>query len=209
MERVNKIIKLLALEYPETKTALVHSNPFQLLVATILSAQSTDKQVNKITPSLFKKFKTPESFAGSSLKEIENMVSSVNFYKNKAGYIYRLSKIIAEKYNNKVPDTMEELIKLPGVARKTANVVLSQGFGKNEGIVVDTHVKRVTARLGLTQNTDPVKIEKDLMKIIPEKEWGDFSFRIILHGRNVCHAKRPLCGLCTLEKLCPSSLLKK
>ncbi|MCL5408483.1 MAG: endonuclease III [Candidatus Omnitrophica bacterium] len=209
MKKINEIIKFLTRQYPETKTALIHSNPFQLLVATILSAQSTDKQVNKITPQLFEKFKGPADFAGSSLKKIEQMVSSVNFYKNKAKYIYQLSKILTEKYNNKVPDTMEELIKLPGVARKTANVVLSQGFGKNEGIVVDTHVKRVSARLGLTQNTDPVKIEEDLMKIIPKTQWKDFAFRLILHGRNICIAKKPRCQLCIIEKLCPSSILKK
>ena len=208
-ERVNKIIKLLTQQYPEIKTALIHSNPFQLLIATILSAQSTDKQVNKITPLLFDKFKTPEDFANASLKEIEGMVSSVNFYKNKARYISLLSKIIVKQYNNKVPDTMKELIKLPGVARKTANVVLSHGFGKNEGIVVDTHVKRLTARLGFTTNTDPVKIEEDLMKIIPKKEWGGFAFRLILHGRNICIAKKPKCNICIIEKLCPSSTLKK
>ncbi len=209
IRRINKIIEILAKQYPEAKTSLIHSNPFQLLIATILSAQTTDKQVNKILPSLFEKFKTPENFAGSSLKEIEDLVSSVNFYKNKAKYIYQLSKRLVEKYNNKVPDSMEELIKLPGVARKTANVVLSQSFDKNEGIVVDTHVKRVTARLGFTQNTDPVRIEKDLMKIIPQKEWGSFSYRIILHGRNICTAKRPKCEICIVEKFCPSSLLKK
>ncbi len=202
MDKVKEIIKILEKEYPEAKTALVFKNPFQLLIATILSAQTTDKLVNKITPSLFSKFKTPNDFASASIEEIEKMIKSVNFYKNKAKNIKKLCEILVKQYNGKVPDSLNELVKLPGVARKTANVVLSQGFGKDEGIVVDTHVKRVSQRLGLTENSEPVKIENDLMKIIDKKNWTDFPFRLILHGRNICKAKNPECYRCPIKHLC-------
>jgi len=199
---VKEIMKLLEKEYPESKTSLVFQNPFQLLIATILSAQTTDKLVNKITPILFEKFKSPSDFASSSVEEIEKIISSVNFYKNKAKNIKNLCEILVKQYNGKVPDKVEELIKLPGVARKTANVVVSQAFGKSEGIVVDTHVKRVSQRLGLTKNTEPSKIEQDIMKIIPKKNWIDFPFRLILHGRNVCKAKNPECLKCIIKNFC-------
>lgn len=202
MEKVKEIIKKLEKEYPEAKTALIFKNPFQLLIATILSAQTTDKMVNKITPSLFSKFKSPKDFASASIEEIENMIKSVNFYKNKAKNIKKLSEILVKKFNEQIPDKMEELLTLPGVARKTANVVLSQGFGKAEGIVVDTHVKRLSQRLGLTKNSDPAKIEQDLMKIVDKKNWIDFPYRLILHGRNVCKAKNPECFRCVLKNLC-------
>jgi len=197
-------LKILEKQYPETKTALKFETPFQLLVATILSAQTTDVQVNKITPQLFKTFPAPQDFANAQIKDIEKHISSINFYRNKAKNIKLASEKIMAEYNGVVPQTMEELIKLPGVARKTANVVLNQAFGKNEGIVVDTHVKRVSQRLGLTKNTDPVKIEFDLMKIIPQKQWGSFSFRIVQHGRKICMAKTPLCNNCCLLKFCPT-----
>ncbi len=197
-------MKILEKQYPETKTALKFETPFQLLVATILSAQTTDVQVNKITPQLFKTFPDPQDFANAQIKDIEKHISSINFYRNKAKNIKLASEKIMAEYNGVVPQTMEELIKLPGVARKTANVVLNQAFGKNEGIVVDTHVKRVSQRLGLTKNTDPVKIEFDLMKIIPQKQWGSFSFRIVQHGRKICMAKTPLCNNCCLLKFCPT-----
>ena len=201
---IRAILKILEKQYPETKTALEFKTPFQLLVATILSAQTTDVQVNKITPQLFKTFPDPQDFANAQIKDIEKHISSINFYRNKAKNIKLASEKIMAEYNGVVPQTMEELIKLPGVARKTANVVLNQAFGKNEGIVVDTHVKRVSQRLGLTKNTDPVKIEFDLMKIIPQKQWGSFSFRIVQHGRKICMAKTPLCNNCCLLKFCPT-----
>lgn len=204
MEKLNQIIKILEKKYPHSKTALKFENPFQLLIATILSAQTTDERVNKITASLFKKFKTPFDFAKSDIKEIMKEIKSVNFYRNKAKNIKKLCEILVEKYNGKVPDKMEELIKLPGVARKTANVVLSQAFGIAEGIVVDTHVKRVSYRLGLTKNTDAEKIEKDLMKVVPKENWIDFPFRLILLGRNICKAKNPDCENCPLNKICLS-----
>jgi endonuclease-3 len=204
MERVKEIINILEKIYPEAKTALKFENPFQLLIATILSAQTTDERVNKVTSTLFKKFKKPEDFVNANLDEIMEEIKSINFYRNKAKNIKKLCEILVKEFNGKVPDKMEELIKLPGVARKTANVVLSQAYGKAEGIVVDTHVRRVSNRLGLTKNTDAEKIEKDLMKIIPEEKWVDFPFRLILFGRNICKAKNPDCKNCPLYKICPS-----
>lgn len=204
MDRIENILKILAKEYSETKTALEFQNPFQLLVATILSAQTTDKQVNKITPKLFEQFPTPLHFAKAKIEEIEGLISSINFYKNKAKNIKLASEKIVKEFGGNVPQTMEELISLPGVARKTANVILNQAFGKNEGIVVDTHVKRVSQRLGLTKNTNPVKIEQDLMKIIPKHQWGSFAFRLVQHGRSVCKAKTPECSKCKLLKYCPT-----
>jgi len=208
MKNVNALLEILANEYPDTKTALNFQTPFQLLVATILSAQTTDIQVNKITPQLFKKFPTPEDFCNAGLKEIQNLISSINFYKNKARNIKLAAEKIVKEFGGKVPDTMEDLLTLPGVARKTANVVLNQAFGKNQGIVVDTHVRRVSQRLGLTKNTDPVKIEQDLMKIIPQKHWGSFSFRLVQHGRKICAAKKPLCNICAFVNMCPSAQVK-
>jgi len=199
---IQKIISLLEKEYPEAKTALIFSNPFQLLIATILSAQTTDKLVNKVTSSLFLKYKGPEDFAEKSEEEIMEDIKSVNFYRNKAKNIKRLCETLVEKYGGNVPENMEELVKLPGVARKTANVVLSQAFRKAEGIVVDTHVKRVSQRLGLTKNNNPEKIEQDLMRIIPREEWITFPFRLILHGRKICKAKNPECHQCILRNLC-------
>ncbi len=204
MGKLEKILDLLKKEYPDAKTALKFKTPFQLLIATILSAQTTDTQVNKITPELFKKFPGPQEFANTELKDIQKAISSINFYRTKAANIKKVSEKIINDFNGRVPDAIEKLVTLPGVARKTANVVLSQAFGKNQGIVVDTHVRRVSKRLGITGNTDPTKIEKDLMKLIPEKEWGSFSFRLIQHGRKICKAKKPLCGECILSELCPS-----
>ena len=204
MEKVKEIINTLEKIYPEAKTALKFENPFQLLIATILSAQTTDERVNKVTSTLFKKFKKPDDFVKVSLDEIMKEIKSVNFYRNKAKNIKKLCEILVKEFNGKVPDKIEELIKLPGVARKTANVVLSQAYGKAEGIVVDTHVKRVSNRIGLTENIEPEKIEKDLMKIIPKEKWIDFSFRLILFGRNICKAKNPDCKNCPLNKICPS-----
>lgn len=204
-ERVNEIIALLKKEYPDVKIALNFSNPFELLIATILSAQSTDRQVNEVTKNLFKKYRMPEDYVKIPLEELEKDIYSTGFYKNKAKNVKKLSEILVEKFGGEVPDSMEDLITLPGVARKTANVVLATAFGKNEGIAVDTHVKRVSARLGLTANTNPDKIEKDLMNIVPESEWGVFTLLLIRHGREICTARKPLCNDCVLNKICPSA----
>ena len=204
-DKANEILALLKKEYPEVKIALHYSNPLELLVSTILSAQCTDKQVNGVTKKLFVKYRTPQDFINISPEELEKDIYSTGFYRNKAKNIIGACKIIASEYNSKVPDTMEELLKLPGVARKTANIVLSGAFGKIEGMAVDTHVKRLSGRLGLTAHTDPEKIEKDLLKIIPKKDWDLFSLLLINHGRKVCAARKPLCGECILNKLCPSA----
>ncbi len=204
-EKVNEIIDLLKKKYPGVKIALDYSNPMELLVATILSAQCTDKKVNEVTKTIFKKYRTPEDYLNVPQEELEKDIYSTGFYRNKAKNIKELSKILVKDFSSKVPDTMEDLLKLPGVARKTANIVLSGAFGKIEGIAVDTHVKRVSARLGLTSNKDPEKIEKDLMKIVPRHEWDIFAFLLINHGRNICVAKKPLCEKCVLNKICPSA----
>lgn len=204
-EKVNEIAALLKSNYPDVKIALDFSNPLELLIATILSAQSTDKQINKVTKTLFKKYRTPQDYVKASQHELERDIYSTGFYRNKAKNIKKLCEILVNDFNSKVPDTMDELVTLPGVARKTANIVLSSAFGKIEGIAVDTHVKRVSARLGLTKNTDPEKIEKDLMKIIPRSEWDVFALRLIQHGRETCDAKKPKCEVCFLNNVCPSA----
>ncbi len=204
-EKVNKIILLLKKEYPDVKISLNYSNPFDLLVATILSAQCTDARVNEVTRTLFRKYRTPQDYLRTTQEELEKDIYSTGFYKNKAKNIKKLSEILINNFNSKVPDNMADLTTLPGVARKTANVVLSVAFGKNEGIAVDTHVKRVSARLGLTVNTDPDKIEKDLISKVSKKEWGIFTLLLIQHGRKICTAKKPLCQECILNKLCPSA----
>ena len=203
-EKVLEIIKRLKKEYPDPKTVLNFDNPFDLLVATVLSAQTTDVHVNKVTESLFKKYKSVEDYAKASLATLQKDVSSINFYRNKAKNIHNSAKMIIEKFNSKVPKTMAELITLPGVARKTANIILSNAYGINEGIAVDTHVKRLANRLGLTKNEDPVKIEEDLMSMTPKKEWGNISHLLIFHGRKVCQAKKPLHSKCVLYDICPS-----
>lgn len=204
-EKAHEILALLKTEYPDVKIALHYSNPLELLISTILSAQCTDKQVNGVTKKLFVKYRTPQDFIGISQEDLEKDIYSTGFYRNKAKNIIEACKIIVNEYNSKVPDTMEELLKLPGVARKTANIVLSGAFGKIEGMAVDTHVKRLSGRLGLTAHTDPEKIEKDLLKIIPKNDWDLFSLLLINHGRKVCAARKPLCGECILNKLCPSA----
>ncbi len=205
MDNAGEIIALLKKEYPDVKIALGFSNPLELLVATILSAQSTDKQINKVTKTLFEKYRTPQDYVNTPQEELEKDIYSTGFYRNKAKNIKKLCGILVENFNSKVPGTMEDLITLPGVARKTANIVLSGAFGKIEGIAVDTHVKRLSFRLGLSANADPEKIEKDLMKIIPENDWDIFALLLIQHGRQVCEAKKPKCELCILNKLCPSA----
>ena len=204
-EKVNKIISLLKNEYPGIKIALSYSDPLELLIATILSAQSTDKQVNQVTKNLFKKYRTIQDYIKIPKEELEKDIYSTGFYRNKAKNIKGLAEILVNDFDSKVPDTMEDLLKLPGVARKTANIVLSGAFGKIEGIAVDTHVKRLSGRLGLTANTNPEKIEKDLMKIIPRDIWDIFSLLLINHGRKICYARKPMCQECVLNKLCPSA----
>ena len=203
-EKVLEIIKRLKKEYQELKTALKFRTPFELLVATILSAQSTDVHVNKVTETLFKKYKSIKDYADVPLDTLKKDISSVNFYNNKAKNIQASAKMIIEKFNSKVPKTMEELISLPGVARKTANIILSNVYGINEGIAVDTHVKRLSYKLGFTRNEDPVKIEKDLMDITPKEEWGNLSHLLIFHGRKICQAKKPNHKECVLYDICPS-----
>ena len=200
--RTDKIRKILRKIYPEVKTQLIHQNPFQLLVATILSAQCTDKQVNQVIPVLFKRLKTPDDFAGAPIRSIEKLIRPTGFFHNKAKNIKNCSKALLDRHNGQVPQTLEELVKLPGVGRKTANVVLGAAFGI-AGVVVDTHVARISGRLGLTANKDPVKIEFDLMKIIPKRAWNDFSLQLIFFGRETCMARKPKCPTCPLNKLCP------
>jgi endonuclease-3 len=203
-EKLSEILKRLKKEYPHPQTALHFSDPFQLLAATILSAQATDVLVNKITENLFKKYKTVNDYAKVSPETLQKDVSSINFYKTKAKNIQASAMIIVEKFNARVPKTMEELVSLPGVARKTANIVLTNAFGINEGIAVDTHVRRLAYRIGLTKNEDPVKIEQDLMVLTPKEEWGNISHLLIFHGRKICQAKKPKHQECVLYNICPS-----
>lgn len=202
--KMDKILNLLIKEYPDVKIALNYSNPLEILVSTILSAQCTDVRVNLVTKTLFTKYKTVEDYANADLKTFEQQIRSTGFYHNKAKNIIEAARKIIKEFNGKVPDTMEKLIQLPGVARKTANIVLFSGFGKIEGIAVDTHVRRLSQRLGLSKNNDPEKIEQDLMKLLDRKEWGRFSHLLIAHGRKICDAKKPKCLECVLQKPCPS-----
>ncbi len=199
--RIDKIRKILRKTYPHIKTQLRNRNPFELLVATILSAQCTDKQVNAVTPVLFKTLSTPQDFAGVHLKTLEKLIRSTGYYRNKAKNIKNCSKTLIDKYNGEVPTTLEELVTLPGVGRKTANVVLGAAFGK-PGMVVDTHVARISQRLDLTRNKDAVKIEFDLMKVIPKRSWRDFSLHLVYFGRQYCTARNPKCPMCPIKKLC-------
>ena len=195
----------LAKTYPHAECALVHQDALQLLISTILSAQCTDERVNIVTKDLFKKYKSAKSFAEADLETLEQEIRSTGFYRNKAKSIKNACIAIVQNFKGKVPDTMEELLTLAGVARKTANVVLGNAYGKNEGVVVDTHVGRLSNRMGLTRQTDPKKIELDLMELIPREDWTIFAHRMIDHGRKVCAARKPKCGLCMLEKICPSA----
>lgn len=202
-EKVLEINKRLKKVYPKPKIELDFKTPMEILVATIMAAQSTDKVVNTLTPALFKKYLTVKDYAQADVEDVRQLISKVLFNKNKAHNIVAAAKMIMEKHGGKVPDTMEELDALPGVARKTANVVLGQSFHKAEGIVVDTHMIRLSNKLGLTDQKDPVKIEQDLMKIVPREEWIDFPARLILHGRHFCKAKPHDCSNCPLGDLCP------
>ncbi|GIV75697.1 endonuclease III [Litorilinea aerophila] len=204
-DRIPVILERLHQEYPDARCALHHENPLQLLVATILSAQCTDERVNQVTPELFARYPTAEAFAQADLEELEQAVRSTGFYRNKARNIQQACRRIVAEYGGQVPDTMEELLTLPGVARKTANVVLGTAFGIADGIVVDTHVKRLANRLGLTQESNPEKIERDLQALVPREEWIDISHLLIFHGRQVCSARKPRCAACVLNDLCPSA----
>jgi endonuclease-3 len=204
-ERISALLQRLAQAYPNAECALHHRNAWELLVATILSAQCTDARVNMVTPSLFKKFPTPTDFAHAPLVEIEEQIRSTGFYHNKAKSLNGAARKLVGDYAGKVPQTMDELLSLPGVARKTANVVLGVAFGKAVGVVVDTHVLRLSRRLELTQATQPVLVEKDLMQVIPQDHWIAFSHELIHHGRTICIARKPRCADCTLETLCNAS----
>nr|WP_242038532.1 endonuclease III [Chroococcidiopsis sp. [FACHB-1243]] len=191
--------------YPNAPCTLNYATPVQLLVATILSAQCTDERVNLVTPALFGQFPDAEALAKAEPVEIENLIRSTGFYRNKAKNIQAACRILVAEYGGKVPPSMEQLLRLPGVARKTANVVLAHAFGINAGVTVDTHVKRLSYRLGLTKNTDPIHIERDLIRLLPSDDWENFSIRIIYHGRAICKARNPTCQVCLLSDLCPSA----
>ena len=204
-EQAAEIYRRLSEHYPDAHCALDFATPFQLLVATILSAQCTDKRVNMVTPALFKKYPTPAAMSVAKPEELEEMIKSTGFFRNKTKSLLGMSRDVAEKHDGRVPDTMADLVQLSGVGRKTANVVLGNAYDKNEGVVVDTHVGRVSGRLGLTKETDPVKIEQDLMKLFPRDQWTMLSHLSIEHGRQICDARRPKCEICFLNDICPSS----
>ncbi len=204
-ERVLEILKRLHAEYPDARCSLDFKNPYQLIVATILSAQCTDERVNQVTPALFKKYPEPDDLAGAKPEDVEELIKSTGFFRNKTKSLLGMANAVVDKHQGKIPDEMEDLVKLPGVGRKTANVVLGNAFGKAEGVVVDTHVTRLSQRLGLTKNTDAVKIELDLMELVPRDEWTITSHLFIDHGRAVCKAPTPRCEVCVLNDICPSS----
>jgi len=202
--RVLEIINRLEKEHPDAKIALNFSNPLELLVATILAAQCTDERVNQVTRNLFKKYRSAEDYANADINVLEQDIKPTGYYRVKARRIKEVCKILVEKFNSEVPKTMEELLSLPGVARKTANIVLTNAYGINEGIIVDTHVLRLAKRLGLTESKTRERIEKDLMEIVPKDKWGRFADLLIFHGRRVCKARKPNCEMCVLKDLCPS-----
>jgi len=203
--RALKMIELLEKEHSDAKIALHYTNPLELLVATILSAQCTDKRVNIVTKSLFKKYRRPEDYANANLEELEEDIRSTGFYRNKARNLKKCCQILVQKFESQVPKTMEEMLELPGVARKTANIVLSNAYGIVEGVAVDTHVRRLARRLGLSKHENPNKIEGDLMQIVPKTCWKRITDLLIFHGRRICAARKPKCGICVLNKLCPSA----
>jgi endonuclease-3 len=202
-KRAMAIYRVLTKHYPNVRCELDFNNPLQLLIATVLSAQCTDKRVNAVTPALFKRYKKAEDFAGANLRELQSIIKSTGFYRAKAKSIKGLATKILVDYDGEVPNQLEELVKLPGVGRKTANVVLGHAFD-TPGITVDTHFGRVSRRFGWTKETDPVKVEFEVMELIPEREWTNLSQRMIWHGRRICHSRKPTCGACPLAKLCPS-----
>ena len=200
---VGRVLRRLKADYPDVECALMYRSPFQLLIATILSAQCTDQRVNMVTKDLFRKYRKPADFATAPLKDIESAVKSTGFFRNKAKNIKSCSAELVEKHQGKVPQNLEALVELAGVGRKTANVVLGTAFGIPTGVVVDTHVGRLSRRLGLTKQKDPVKVERDLMRVLPKREWINFSHRMIHHGRQICAARKPLCEKCSMNKFCP------
>jgi len=204
-ERIGEILRLLERRYPEAKCSLDHTDPLELLVATILSAQCTDARVNIVTKDLFRKYRSAQDYAAANPAEFEMEIRSTGFFRNKTKSVIGMAQGVVERFGGVVPDTMEELTSLPGVGRKTANVVLGNAFGKDEGIVVDTHVARIARLLGLTRQTDPVKIEQDLMRVVPKRRWTLFPHLLIHHGRAVCVARKPRCEVCAVAHLCPAS----
>ncbi len=204
-KRIGPIVKKLKVQYPDAHCELNHQEPLQLLVATILSAQCTDVRVNKVTQDLFRKYKTAKDYAEADPDEFQEDIRSTGFFRNKTKSILSMAEDLVEKHGGEVPDTMEELVALPGVGRKTANVVLGNAFGKNEGVVVDTHVTRISNKLKLTNKNDAVKIEQDLVKLVPREDWALFSHLLIWHGRDICPARRPRCEICPLNSLCPGA----
>lgn len=206
-QRALEILIRLKRLYPEAPCTLNYSTPLQLLVATILSAQCTDERVNQVTPELFRRFPDAAAFAAANVEEIETLIRSTGFYRNKAKNIQGACRMIMAEFGGIVPKRMEELLKLPGVARKTANVVLAHAYGIHQGVTVDTHVKRLSQRLGLTEHTDPIRIERDLMRLLPQEDWENWSIRLVYHGRAICQARKPLCDDCVLADLCPSANL--
>jgi endonuclease-3 len=201
-DRIESILNILRETYPDVECALVHTSPWQLLVATILSAQCTDARVNMVTPRLFATYPTPEAMAKAPIEAIEDIIRTTGFYHNKAKSIQGAGRVISQQFHDKVPQTMAELLTVPGAARKTANVVLGVAYGKAEGVVVDTHVFRLARRLGLTRSDTPQAVEQDLMKVIPKDRWIQFSHELIHHGRQICEARKPKCAACPLEQLC-------
>ncbi len=204
-ERAGRIFEQLREEYPEARVALDHGNPYELTVATILSAQCTDKRVNQVTPELFRRFPDPEALAEARLEEVEELVHSTGFFRNKARNLIGMAERVVERHAGEIPRSMEELVRLPGVGRKTANVILGNAFGIDEGVVVDTHVKRLSRRLGFTRNDDPVKVERDLMRLFERERWTLLAHLFIWHGRAVCAARKPKCEACVVAAWCPSS----
>jgi len=204
-KRIGPIIRILRRAYPRSRSALEFRTPLQMLVATILSAQCTDERVNRLTPPLFARYKTAAAFASADPREMEAAIRPAGFFRNKARSIIGAGRKIVSDFSGRVPDTMEELLTLPGVARKTANIVLSSAFGKAEGIAVDVHVARLAGRLGLSREKVPEKIERDLLKFVPRRSWLDFNTLLVNHGRAICQARRPRCGECPLRRLCPAA----
>ena len=204
-ERIGEIIRILRREYPRSRTELQFQNPLQILVATILAAQCTDERVNRITPALFIKYPTAAAFAAADRAELEAEIRPTGFFRNKAKSIIGAARKIVEDFGGQVPAQMADLVTLPGVARKTANIVLSSGYGIAEGIAVDTHVKRLSGRLGLSRQHDPEKIERDLLKLVSKKDWLDFNYMLVNHGRKTCQARKPRCPECVVRRLCPSA----
>ncbi len=200
-----EIVRRLRVEYPGATCSLEHADPYQLLVATILSAQCTDERVNMVTPGLFRRYPGPEDLADARTEELEDLIKSTGFFRNKTKSLLGMAGAVVERHGGRVPDTMEALTALPGVGRKTANVVLGNAFHRNVGVVVDTHVRRLAQRLGLTASDDPEQIERDLMEVVPRDDWTDISHLLIYHGRAICVARKPRCGECALADLCPSA----